>query len=63
MNCPNCGTEMESGYLHGKYPLIWSPKPRKMLLVATGEELCLLGGRPPVAYNCKACKTVVFQYE
>ena len=63
MNCPNCGNEMQPGHLFGKAPLIWSSKPRKMLLIADKEEISILGGRPPVAHSCKECKTIVFQYE
>lgn len=77
MNCPNCGTEMESGVLMTGgprfHPIIWAKSGPGWIRSPKGrEELSPPGGDTvpsqviptyPDAHRCTACKTVVFQYE
>ena len=77
MNCPNCGKEMESGFLltHGARgtPPTWaesgpgwilSPKGKIRLEPPGGDTIAsVMTPTYPGTHICKTCKTVVFQYE
>ena len=62
MNCPQCGKEMESGWVYGKAPLIWSPKPGKKTLIQGREDVSLIKGDFPAAHICRDCRKVVLTY-
>lgn len=74
MNCPNCGKNMEQGWLAVFNPLwkltfvVWqSTKPKwvRMKIPAGGEKVIVprAGGRGnPRSQLCRNCKTVVFSY-
>ena len=62
MNCPVCGKEMEGGWLHGKAPLLWSPKEKKVLLIRSEDEVHVFNGKFPRAHICKECRKVVVEY-
>lgn len=68
MNCPQCGCEMQFGYVSaGGYRVVWSPKEHK-LINSPGKDGVLLtksslSGRGAPAYLCRRCRTVLVQYE
>ena len=65
MNCPNCGKEMENGFLSSKSPVFWSeqvsglPVPTQRGDVLLGKALGLLR---PRACLCRDCRTVITKY-
>ncbi len=73
MNCPNCAAEMEYGWLTPNKIcyMSWAPNPYQFPLPQKDKvELRPTEERPTPfdfmeyrAHICKACKTVVFQYE
>lgn len=73
MNCPKCGTEMGSGWLWPNKVcyMSWAPDPSRFPLPQKDKvELRSAEERPTPfdlveyrAHICKACKTIVFQYE
>lgn len=52
MNCPTCGKEMSSGWLHGGGRMLWSPR----------EDVLLFRDRPQRAFLCRDCHQVVLTY-
>lgn len=65
MNCPICGAPMEEGYLGAKFPLVWSPQPKRVLIVSGKEDESIRGGfaaKPVPAFLCRACRKVVLDY-
>lgn len=65
MNCPNCGKEMQSGWLYGKAPMIWSRKKNK-LSIFCGKQDVLLRGKmlddSLAAKICPECRKIVVDY-
>ena len=66
MKCPQCGTEMETGFLQGMRRVAWVKKPHKVSLLPKEGELLLENNTfwdflfP--AQICKRCKIVVLDY-
>ena len=65
MYCPDCGKNMEEGYLSSRFPVFWSegvsgfPVPTQRGDVMLGKALGLLR---PKAYLCRDCRTVITKY-
>ena len=62
MNCPTCGKEMSSGWLHGGGRMLWSPREDKPLPVKGREDVLLFRDRPQRAFLCRDCHQVVLSY-
>ena len=62
MTCPDCGNEMEDGYLYGKWPLLWSSQSKKHTLLRDREDVELFAGEFPAAHLCRACRRVIVEY-
>lgn len=68
MTCPECGKEMESGWLYSRGNLLWSPKQGKATLWKGREDVSLtsvtddLAGNVPVGHFCKDCRKVILKY-
>ena len=65
MKCPNCGREMEIGYLSSRFPVFWSesvsglPLPTQKGDVMLGKALGILR---PQANLCRDCRKIVVDY-
>jgi hypothetical protein len=60
--CPECGGEMEKGFLVTNRPLRWDTRPH--MHIARGELLTpVLDMVNLEAYRCTKCRLVVFRYE
>ena len=56
---------MEEGYVGAKFPLVWSPQPKRVLIVSGKEDESIRGGfaaKPVPAFLCRACRKVVLDY-
>jgi len=63
MNCPNCGKEMEPGWLYANGTVFWSPSPDKLLRVPDQKSVSLrLCADAPAAHICKDCQKIVVEY-
>jgi len=73
MKCPNCGRDMDSGYLtiplhFGIHSMKWSDKPRHSVLSddviydPKSHDTLRTGWSAIPAERCTACRTVVFSY-
>lgn len=67
MNCPQCGREMQSGYVSAAgYRVIWTPKEHKLTSLPGQDGVALtkfsLAGKGTPAYLCRVCQTVVIKY-
>ena len=64
MNCPECGKEMESGWLHADRFALWSPKAVKLTVLMGRRDVDLQqGGTNPEAHICRECQTVLVKYK
>ena len=69
MNCPQCGKEMEPGWVYSRGRLLWSPKQGKASLLLGREDVSLMQETPegfspdhPVGFICKDCRKVMIDY-
>ena len=65
MNCPNCGKEMEKGYVCGKAPLLWTPKKNKVTIYCGKNDVLLRGKMLDDSLSaciCKDCHKIVVDY-
>lgn len=62
MNCPNCGKEMQPGWIYGRAPLLWSPKQGKVALFLGKDDVNLVKDGFPAAFICKDCRKVILEY-
>lgn len=62
MKCPECGKEMETGWVYGKAPLLWSPKRGKATLIRGKEDIQLLSLGENRSFICKDCRKVILEY-
>jgi hypothetical protein len=68
LKCPNCGGEMEKGYIqNGSTGFFWSEDKHSWRLYTDVEDL--VGGRRAdwrlanaKACRCKKCRKVIFEY-
>ena len=64
MNCPDCGKEMEIGWMHSSREIVWSPKEVKWTVLMGKQDIDMQrGGKDPRAYLCRACQTVIVKYK
>lgn len=70
-NCPYCGKQLEIGYIQSPRPVSWLPKKIKMFAKSSFTEngaIILSEGKilsAPcvIAYNCRACKAIIIDYD
>lgn len=63
MTCPECGKEMESGWLYASGSLFWSPAPDKVFLQPDRKSVSLrVCADAPAACICKDCRKVILEY-
>ena len=63
MNCPECGKEMEAGWLCGDWPLLWTPNEKKITKIRMKNEVELFRDIRPQAYLCRECQSVIVKYK
>ena len=63
MNCPECGKEMESGWVYSRGVLFWSSKPDKIWKIPEKKSVALSSvAEYPAGYICKDCRKVILEY-
>lgn len=66
MNCPNCNTKMEKGFLQGMRRVAWVKKHHKVSLLPKQGEILLenntINDFVFLAWICKECKKIVVDY-
>ena len=63
MTCPDCGKEMEYGWVYAKDVLFWSPKPDKIWEVPDRKSVVLSSLHEyPAGYICKDCHKIILSY-
>ena len=66
MRCPQCGNEMENGYLQSMRRAAWVKKPHKVSLLPKQGEVLLENNAVKdcvfVASICKSCKKILVDY-
>lgn len=63
MTCPDCGKEMEPGWVYSREVLFWSPKPDKLWRVPDRESEVLSSATEyPVGFICKNCRKIILEY-
>ena len=65
MKCPNCGKEMEEGYLSSRSPVFWSERVSGLPLPTEKGDVLLgkmMGLMRPKACLCRDCRTVITRY-
>ena len=64
MTCPNCGKEMEPGWVYANSVLFWSLKPDKLWKGVPDRKSVVLSSpnEYPAGHICKDCHTVILKY-
>ena len=63
MNCPDCGKEMEAGWLYANGSLFWSPAPDKVFLQPDRRSVSLRASADaPAAWLCRDCRRITLKY-
>lgn len=66
MKCPQCGGEMEPGFLQGMRRIAWVKQPHKVSLLPKEGEILLENNTFKdflfPAHICKSCKKAVLDY-
>lgn len=61
MKCPNCGNEMEKGYIQSRDGLGWNRRKRLLSSLSSIMADQYLGTVVP-AYRCNSCRKIVIDY-
>ena len=65
MNCPNCNSEMEQGFIQSSHGILWSKRKHKFSFWAGKDDIEVgapaLFGLYKESYHCPQCDTIVIQ--
>ena len=63
MTCPECGKEMEYGWVYSRGVSFWSPKPDKIWKIPDKKSVALSSvAEYPIGHICKDCRKVILEY-
>lgn len=66
MNCPKCNLEMEKGFIQSGRTAFYTTKKKHIFFTPSSNDVVLTSNNftspTGIAYNCKKCKIIVFDY-
>ena len=67
MDCPKCNLEMEKGLIQSGRTVFYTTKKKHIFFIPSSDDVVLtrdnFTGPTGIAYNCKKCKMIIFNYE
>lgn len=66
MNCPKCNLQMEKGFIQSGRTVFYTIEKKYLFFLPSSDDVVLTRNNftnpTGVAYNCKKCKIILFDY-